>query len=109
MVYSRIIDVASCLVDPGDGSNAWQFEPGKVLTNLAIDWTKLQCPLVVTISDDSQSVEYNLDTFMSKTYRTDGKIIKFGVKRFSINSLRFTVGWKIMVEDITPTTGFELD
>jgi len=108
-MYSVALDVTSCLL-PGDGTSSKAvFEPGRVLENLPPQLFTTGHVVVVTISDGSETVEYNLDTFLSKDYRTDCKTIRFGGKQMAIAKLTIKVGFKVIFENIQALTETELD
>jgi len=53
--------------------------------------------LAVTLSDDKDQVAYNLVTFLSRDYEIEDGIIKFGLKRISVERLRVTVSHQLRV------------
>jgi hypothetical protein len=109
MPYSTVIDVTTCLVDVGDDTGSLHFEPGRVLSNLPIDWSDTKYILLVRIYDGEKSVEYEVEKFLSKTYRSSNGKIRFGTQHFDISSLQITVGWKILFKDLSHITDSRLD
>jgi hypothetical protein len=106
---SLTLDVSSCLIDPGDGTPNWSFEPAHVIRPLPIDWNKSECPIIVTITDGDKSTEYDLNVFMSKTYVTNKKIIKFGAHRFDLDKIIIIIGWKIKISDLSDMIENDMD
>jgi hypothetical protein len=109
MPYSTVIDVNSCMVAVGDGTEEMQFEPGRALSPLQLEWHLAKYPIVVVISDGAQSVEYDLETFISKTYRLNNGSIRFGALKFQLCSLHIMIGWKLLLEDLASITETALD
>jgi hypothetical protein len=67
------------------------LDPVALLDDLLKSIPDLDVPLVVKISDDSNSITYLLSTFLSKEYEVCGDTVKFGLKRLSIKKLRVQV------------------
>lgn len=109
MVYSRIIPVSSCIVKDASSSDPEEFEPASVIQFVPDELIKSEYTVVVTISDGDQSLEYNLDTFMSKTYSVRNGKIRFGAIGMSITSLVIMVGLKFYIEDLINITSIEMD
>jgi hypothetical protein len=99
-MYSLVVNTTSCFLPDGGEAGKFTFEPGYVLNNLPQELFKTGYTPIVTISDGSETLEYNLEAFLSKDYRTDGKTIRFGGKRVAISSLSITIGFKVIFENI---------
>jgi len=99
-MYSLAVNTSSCF-SPGDGdSSKFTFEPGYVLENLPKQLFNTAYTPIVLITDGVETLEYTLETFLSKDYRTDGKTIRFGGKRIAISDLSITIGFKVIFENI---------
>jgi len=85
------------------------LEPGKIFELLPSEFANVQWPLCVLVSDGTNSVEYSMSTFLSKSYRVVGKHVKFGSKRLKLSNLSISVGFKFLIEDLSPMTEPELD
>jgi len=109
MPYSKVIDVRDCIVSVSSDTDEKHLEPGRVLSALPIDPTAMNSIMVVRITDGTKSVEYETDTFLSKTYPIRNDSIRFGSVAIKVNLLSIMVGWKFLIEDLRSITEPGLD
>jgi hypothetical protein len=109
MVYSRIVDVNATLVCDTLNDGNLSLEPGKLLEVLPREMTHGEWPLYVLVSDGTDSVEYDMSTFLSRSYRVVGKKVRFGSKKLVLSKLSISIGFKILLEDLSPITDTRLD
>lgn len=108
-MYSKLIDVSTCIISDVSTGVATDFEPSAVLRGLESLVLGKELTTIVTVSDGIATAEYDLDTFLSKTYRIINNHVRFGSTRINLSSIAVSVGWKIQLEDLAPITEYQLD
>jgi hypothetical protein len=109
MVYSRIVDVNSALVCDSLNDGNVSLEPGKLVEMLPSELKNVEWPLYVLVTDGTESVEYDMTTFMSRAYRVVGKNVRFGSKKLKLSKLSVSIGFKLLLEDLQLITDNRLD
>jgi hypothetical protein len=56
------------------------------------------------ISDGENTVEISFDSFLSKTYMTNGKTVKIGYTEIALKNMTISIQWKVLLEDLTGMT-----
>jgi hypothetical protein len=106
---SRVFNVASCVVPDGSKDNTLRFEPGNVLSQLPMNWSQTDPGLIVLVRDEGTSLEFRLETFLSKDYRVNGEFVWFSGKRLKLSRLTLHIGYKISLADLDAMTESRLD
>jgi hypothetical protein len=108
-MYSRCLDVKSCLIPAVSLAGDYQFEPGCVFADLPPAWLQRSNELSVLISDGVSSTEMKFEVFISKSYSIrDGKI-RVGSMGFNLTSLSLALQWKVIFEDLSGITESVVD
>jgi len=96
--------VKSCIItDTGDPAK-YELEPGYILRDLPKGWIAQECAIVITVTDNTNTLEFRLDKFLSKSYRITGDKVRIGSELLQLNRLAITVGFKILLEDLDSMT-----
>jgi hypothetical protein len=97
MLYSRGVNVKECLIEVYGDSNKREFEPGKVVSFLPDKFPTTDYPIIVTIRDEREIIEYKLEKFLSKSYPIRDNFVIFAGKKFDIRTLSITFGVKVIL------------
>jgi hypothetical protein len=109
MIYSKIVDVANCMVTTDSVTSSQELEPGYLLSCVPSEWFRYQSQLIVLVRDGSREIEYKMDNFMSKTYRVSHGKVHFGIFKMDLTSISITIGLKIILEHLGPITDKDVD
>lgn len=109
MVYSAILPVADCLVEEELHGGTYSLEPSKVFNRLPRAILDLDIPIVVRLSDGEESMEFNLQGFLMRSYKVRNGLVRIGTKRFKLNQLSISCGIKFLVEDLSNIVHTDLD
>jgi len=85
------------------------FEPGKLFGQLPDIFTKTQSMITIMISDGHQELEYDFNTFMSKSYPITDRFIRFGSLRMKVSNITMTVGYKCRILDLSELESVDVD
>lgn len=108
-MYSVIANVGACVLLADGAPSKYIFEPGIALRNLPSQLFNTGYTAIIIIADGEDTLEYELETFLKKEYKTDGKTIRFGGKRMSIATLSVTLGFRVIFENFDQLIDTELD
>jgi hypothetical protein len=75
----------------GSGNATW-LEPHDLLGPLAEQETMAGHPVSVRLWDNSHAIEWDLNTFLSKSYKVINGKVHLGSKSMALLELRFMVG-----------------
>lgn len=109
MIYSGVIPLSDCVVDPGDGNTHDALEPGKIAERLPAPFHHCSKELIVIIADGEQSTSCKFEIFLGKTYPIRAGKIRFGSKVFQLKNTVITIGQAYKIEDLTALQDLGLD
>lgn len=81
-----------------------ELDPAVLLSDLPQWLTDHSTELYIRIWDSSDTMEFQLEKFMARTYKCDNGKLKVGSKRFEIIELRAIIGFAVDCYDLDAMT-----
>jgi hypothetical protein len=76
-----------------------ELDPYALLSGILPHIKDTSIPLVVSLTDGTNLVEYQLSVFLRKNYEVVGHTVKLGFKKLDIRTLKASILYKIEVID----------
>lgn len=101
MGYSEILPKSFVTVPEDRLMSSESLEPARIIERIPQEFLSSDKKVYVKLSDGQDTVEFELNVFLSRSYPIRGRLVKFGSKSLILEKLSVFIGFKFIIQDLS--------